>query len=158
MNLATQKRFWSRVSKIGFIHPTYGQCWEWTGNLCVGYGGISINSQYCYAHRVSWEIENGPIPPGLQVLHHCDNRKCVKPAHLFLGTKKDNYIDSKTKDRHSRGERSGQSKLTDKQVLEIRRRYRPGDRKASLSVLAREFGVHPPAIYKIVKRIHWRHI
>jgi len=84
------ERFWERVCKL----PGEGACWEWTGfRNPGGYGTIGKGgdkSPKLLAHRVSWEIANGPIPPGLYVLHHCDNPGCVRPSHLHLGTDADN--------------------------------------------------------------------
>jgi len=71
-----------------YIIQPYG-CYEWTGYLSNGYGSLNRKA----AHRFSWELYNGPIPEGMQVLHKCDNRKCVCPNHLYLGDDSDNGID-----------------------------------------------------------------
>ena len=76
-----------------------GKCWDWQGAICVGYGTIGNKYKYRGAHRYSWELSNGPIPKGLCVLHKCDNRRCVNPDHLFLGTKGDNNRDRVKKGR-----------------------------------------------------------
>jgi hypothetical protein len=87
-------RLWDRVD-------TTGECWEWQGALYpAGYGIIGLDGGSHATHRLSWEIVNGPIPDGLFVCHKCDNRKCVRPDHLFLGTQKDNMRDMIAKGRH----------------------------------------------------------
>lgn len=96
---ALAERFWEKVRRVG---PS--SCWEWTAHCDRrGYGEIGSSGNrgkpHLRAHRVSWEIHNGPIPDGLFVLHRCDNRKCVNPHHLFLGTAKDNTQDMLAKGR-----------------------------------------------------------
>lgn len=80
---------------------TESGCWIWTGVLSgsTGYGVTSKQYQRLSVHRVSWEMANGPIENGLFVLHRCDVRSCVNPAHLFLGTAKDNFHDAIRKGR-----------------------------------------------------------
>ena len=86
-------RFWSKVL-IG------DDCWEWQGGLARGYGAFHDGTHQVVASRFVWELKNSPIPNGLWVLHKCDNRKCVRPSHLFLGTAKDNTQDSIRKGRY----------------------------------------------------------
>lgn len=90
------ERFWSRVKKP--VEPE--ACWEWTGHRDRdGYGELRVCGRPKRAHRVSWELTHGDIPPGLLVCHACDNPSCVRPGHLWLGTKSDNARDSYAKGR-----------------------------------------------------------
>lgn len=87
------ERFWQKVKKSD-------SCWEWQGaNVPKGYGIIGKDGRNQYAHRVSWELHTGVIPKGLLVCHHCDNPKCVRPDHLFVGTHQDNLRDMSRKGR-----------------------------------------------------------
>lgn len=90
------QRFWDKVNKTE-------DCWEWIGAIRgnSGYGCIKINGKNQNAHRVSWELSFGKIPVEKLVCHHCDNRRCVRPDHLFLGSYTDNILDSFSKGRVS---------------------------------------------------------
>lgn len=134
-------------------------CWEWTGLLSnLGYGKIGFKGKTKLVSRLVYEIFVGDIPKGLLVCHTCDNRKCINPDHLFLGTPKENMHDmiDKGRDKKCKGISHPTSKLTEKDVLEIRSKYVP--RKNSYPKLAKEFGVADTTIEKIIKRKAWTHI
>lgn len=95
--LSAAERFWARVRKL----PDDG-CWLWTGGVNVGYGAIWMNGNNMGAHRFSWELHLGAIPQEIFVCHKCDNRLCVRPSHLFLGTNADNQRDCVQKGRFTR--------------------------------------------------------
>lgn len=97
--------FWLDVDLNGpLVRPDLGECWIWTGAR-MRYGYFQYGKKLIGAHRVAWELRNGPIPDGLYVLHRCDNPPCVRPDHLFLGTAADNTADmvAKGRYRHSTG-------------------------------------------------------
>lgn len=154
-------------------------CWPWQGARGdYGHGQISSGGKHgrlLQAHRVAWELEHGPIPDGLKILHECDNPPCCNPRHLFLGTQADNMADMARKGRWSangprralrgeehplrrnpaaaaRGERVGGAKLTEELVRMIRSSRR------SQRDLARELGVDRRTISFIRQGKTWRHV
>lgn len=155
ISLKTTKRFFEKVRKGK--HPD--DCWEWlTSKTFQGYGKFSYKGMLGGAHRMSWRIEYGEIPGKLCVLHHCDNPECCNPKHLFLGTRGDNVRDAIKKGRRARlvGEQTGSSKLTEKEVLEIRQIYK--DELMSQNELARKYRVTQANIWFILHRKSWTHI
>lgn len=133
-------------------------CWIWKG--CInrkGYGEINPGgrSSARRAHRIAYELFVGPIPKGLLVCHKCDNRACVNPEHLFLGTAADNTKDMVAKGRAkgSPGESHRSAKLTAVQVKDIRERAQRGELQ---KILAKEYGVNRDEISRIVNRKRWR--
>ena len=143
------ERFWEKVNIKGF-----NECWEWmAGRHWDGYGGFWISGKSFKAHRVSWMLQFGKIPKNKFVLHTCDNKSCVNPKHLWLGTHRDNMDDMVRKNRQAKGKDNKSTKLTMVQVREIRNRYIPY--KCSGRKLAREYGVAPSRIWNIVNRRSW---
>jgi hypothetical protein len=136
--LPLAERFWHHVRKCAL-----DGCWEWHGAIARGYGHISEGGRRGRArsaHRVSWELHHGPIPSSLYICHRWDNRRCVRPDHLFLGTHADNMRDMLAKGRHipHLGEVNGRAKLTRADVVAIRSRWRSG---VGLSII-REWEPH----------------
>jgi len=133
-------------------------CWEWIGARYsgTGYGMLGVGNRPHGAHRVSWEVNCGPIPSGMSVLHRCDNRGCVRPDHLFLGTPADNTADMMAKGRNgfssTRGMRHPNAKLTDDNARMI---------KASPLIdsdLAWRLGVSKQVIGAVRKGKTWKHV
>lgn len=147
-----EERFWKRVDRSS-------DCWEWTGPLMWnGYGTMPVKAANGWrpvpAHRVAWGITHGSIPDGLHVCHHCDNRRCVRPDHLFLGTQQDNLTDMVVKGRSSAGERNGQSKLTWDQVREARRLR--AEEGIPVDTLAARFGVAKYPMWALLNGRTWK--
>lgn len=143
-------RFWSKVEK------TPG-CWEWRGaRKPTGYGSFKHKGRTRQAHRVAWALTHGEPPRHLVVMHKCDNRGCVNPAHLRLGTQAENVADAVRKGRHQRGSRNGKAKLTEAEVYEIRRLYLEGGQ--TYAGLARMYGVSPDQIKAINQGTAWPHV
>lgn len=144
------ERFFAKVRK------TPG-CWEWkAGYFDKGYGAFRLGGKLRKAHRVSWEMHNGEIPEGLKVLHECDNPKCVRPEHLFLGTDQDNADDRAAKGRTAIGAACHKTKLTPENVREMRRlRVREG---VPFYKLGERFGVSAPTAQRAISGLSWRHL
>lgn len=88
-----EDRFWAKVDRGD-------GCWRWTAGCdSSGYGSLKTGQTKVSAHRLSWQLHHGPVPPGQNVLHRCDNPRCVRPSHLFLGTQADNIADMLAKGR-----------------------------------------------------------
>lgn len=147
----TEELFWIKVEKSD-------GCWLW--KACrdkTGYGVFHMNQKKLPAHRYSWMLHKGPIPEGLWVLHRCDNPPCVNPAHLFLGTVKDNVADMVAKNRQGcqSGSENPRSKLTESDIPKI---FRCRSNGLTQQQIANLFGVKQPAIGKILTRKGWTHV
>lgn len=144
-----EERFWEKVDR-----GEPGECWEWQGATDTGgYGRIHVDGRDEGTHRVSYELEHDEKPGDDWVLHHCDNKPCVNPNHLYLGDRSEN-----TKDMYDRGQRSGTgeknppAKLTNAEVKEIRARVEDGETQYEL---ADEFDVSQSTISHIVTGYNW---
>jgi hypothetical protein len=134
-------------------------CWQWTGSRdSDGYGVFGVSGKTAKAHRFSFEYHVGTIPSGLEVMHRCDNPSCENPAHLRLGTNKNNIDDRHAKGRDAKGEGHGRALLTEDDVRAIRRRYKPGCSRNGIAALSREYGMSKGAIYHIVSGRNWKYV
>lgn len=138
-------RFWAKVDRLG---PD--ECWRWTGgSRGVGYGAIKIERRAYDAHRVAYLITKGEVPVGRLVMHTCDNRACCNPAHLCVGTHRDNSIDAIQKGRIVNPHRIRTVPLTDEQMRELFEKFSRGVGKLQL---AREYRVPVTSMYRVLKK------
>ena len=127
-------------------------CWMYLGPPdSSGYGQTMVSG--LSAHRLAYRLYVGPIPPGLVVRHKCDIRLCVNPAHLTVGTQKDNIQDAVAKGRMASGERNGKAKLSEKDVSEIRQLYQSGYTQQKLGKL---YNVAHSTIGRILSSTTWK--
>ena len=151
-------RFLSKIYKSSdcWIY-TAGKDWDGYGAFCVTTDGIEFSWR---AHRYSYQLHKGPIPDSLLVLHSCDNPSCVNPAHLFVGTSKENTHDMIAKGRRKtvylKGELSGRAILTAEKVLVARKLHY--ESKQSFRKIAEFFGVSVGCIQHAVTGKNWKHI
>jgi plasmid maintenance system antidote protein VapI len=150
-NCITPELFWSKVAI-----STPDECWIWQGRKPEGYGRIFLDGKTYPAHRIAYELTNGPIPEGLLIRHKCDNPPCCNPAHLLPGTLLDNVMDrvERGRTRWFTGENVYCAKLTDENVAYIREQYQL--RQMSQPALARKFGVTVAAISSVVRNKSWK--
>ena len=152
-------RFWSHVNKHGPVpthQPQLGHCWVWTGAIYKsGYGLFSlVSGSTTRAHRFANFLAHGPVPKGLLVCHHCDNRICVRDSHLFRGTQKQNMADAISKSRLAVGERNGNSRFTRANVMKMREAFANGEPMCSLQ---KRFTIDRTQLAKILRGKLWPH-
>lgn len=147
------------------------QCWEWAAATGTsGYGRFRLHGDVIWAHRYAYEAEVGPIPAGLFVCHRCDNRACVNPAHLFLGTNDENMADMRAKGRSAtgdrngswtsparrpRGARNGAARIDERDTVAIRHLRSSGVRQLDV---AGRFGISQSTVSRISARKTWTHV
>ncbi len=133
--------------------------WNWTGRLDdFGYGDLDYKNKHHKAHRVSFMLHNSldKIPDDVEIMHSCDNRKCINYQHLSMGTHSENMRDCKNKGRAARGELSGRAKLTEEQVREIFKLKWSGEK--SVRQLAKDFQMGTSTINVICNGKSWKHL
>lgn len=147
-----EERFWAKVEKTS-------TCWLWQGYCSPnGYGSIGSGNKNSpvLVHRLSYEIYFGEIPDGLLVLHKCNIKKCVNPGHLKVGTNQDNTNDALDAGNIHQGSKCWNSKLTERQVITIRKLLATGD---YLQIeLADLYNVSDTLMSDIKTNKVWRHI
>jgi len=148
-------RFLSKVRKT----PT---CWLWVGaTRGPGYGAFGVKREGKWlqhlAHRIAWQLFKGPIPPAKCVLHRCDNRACVNPKHLFLGTFQDNTDDMLRKGRFTpaRGSDQGSAVLVEERIVDIFMLHQNG---WTQKAIGQQFGISQQGISDVLRRKTWRHV
>lgn len=147
MRKKAEERFWDMVSKSS-------ACWQWTGaTFKSGYGMFRYQGRLWRASRLAYTLATGPIPTGKNVCHSCDNRLCVRPGHLFVGTPKENSEDAVQKGRQSRGEARWNARMTAERAKDMRERYAAGATQVNL---AEVFGIDQTTVCQILKGKTWR--
>lgn len=174
-----QERFWEKVQQTE-------TCWSWTAASMNGYGLLQVARRPVRAHRLSWELHFGEIPEDMDVLHKCDNRGCVRPDHLYLGTDVENARDRVLRGRTARGARHGSqtkpesrprgrqhwarqrphevprgercatSRLTEEVVRSMKAEYLHGD--VSQAWLAKKYGLSLNHVGRIIRGEAWAHV
>jgi hypothetical protein len=152
-----ENRFWERVDKNGpVVRAELGQCWIWTGGKnAAGYGLVVCEHRAHLAHRMSFELTTGEKLEDLCALHKCDNPPCVRPDHLFKGSRNDNTQDMLNKGRHRVKrwtETHPNAKLTSGQIAEIQKLYAAGITQIEL---ADRFCTSQSNISRIVRKEAW---
>jgi hypothetical protein len=150
-NNITGERFWNKVA----LTADKNRCWIWQGGLHRrGYGRIKIIAHYHLAHRIAWFLFHNKHPEG-NLLHSCDNPPCVNPNHLREGTLQENVADQMKRGRHVCGEKSPFAKLTESEVVEIRRLIPCGMLQKNI---AKQFNMSESKISDIKNRRSWSHV
>ena len=142
-DMSDENRFMAKVKKTGY-------CWEWVGALLkTGYGQFWYKKKMTRAHRVSYMLFTGMIPEDMNVCHTCDNRACVNPQHLFLGTAQENTLDSVKKGRWAT------AKLNADAVADIRERLLRGENQHNIADIV---GVNQSQISRINTGTRWWYV
>ena len=143
-----EDRFWELVDQSG-------DCWVWMGATDqAGYGRFgSTPHRMERAHRFAYETEVGPIPPGMFVMHRCDNPPCVRPSHLAVGTALDNNRDATQKLRNARGDRHGRKRIDSATAALIRSSRAAG---RPLAEVAATYGVSEATVSRIAHGLIWK--
>jgi hypothetical protein len=145
-----EERFWLKVDR-----RSPDECWPWRGqkSTVMGHGLLKSGPRGQVrqegAHRVSWELHNGPIPEGKNICHTCDNPPCVNPSHLYPGTDTENMRDRDTRGRH------GGAKLTPRDVRAIRARRALGERCLTI---ATDYGISEGQVSMAARRLSYKHV
>jgi hypothetical protein len=155
--IPVEERFWNKADTSG----GKATCWLWqAGCTDDGYGQIKVQGSTRLAHRIAWELTNGSAPNAMCVCHHCDQRACINPSHLFLGNRADNTADMLAKDRdawiHRRLADRPRQPLNRQRVIEIRQRANAegmGSRR-----IARELGIPRGTVLHVLRGTTWRDV
>jgi len=154
------ERFWNKVDKNGpSLKKEMTNCWLWKGAIDKsGYGIMCMKKHFkrqTSAHRISWTLINGKIPELKEICHKCDNPRCVRPDHLFVGTHKENMNDRDGKNRNAKGELNGRSKINSNDVIKIRKLSESGLKYTKISNM---YKIDRKTVKDIVVRKLWKHV
>lgn len=158
---ATVERFWNKVEELDFHGGLEAKgvttgCWQWMAKSQNkdGYGQFTVNKKLYLAHRFSYLIHYGDIPQDLCVCHWCDNKKCVNPQHLYLGTHQENVTHAVKNGLSARGIRNGKAKLNEAKVTRLKSKFARG---WSIGKLSRFYGLDWNSVQDILTGKNWKY-
>lgn len=156
------RQWLSENYEVGSVHPVLGTpCWNWLlSKFYTGYGVLNLKGTSSNIHRLAYVMSKGRVGQ-LHVLHACDNRCCINPGHLWLGTNADNVNDREAKGRNVNlpvGEEHWCAKITEEVVRQIRSEYIRGSSDHGIVALSAKFHISVAQVGKIVIRKMWKHV
>ena len=153
----SQPRSIEETMEIYVPNRNANECWEYQGHRDKrGYGRMYLNCKQGFAHRYIYQHFKGDLKPGQLLRHTCDNPPCVNPDHLIPGNDADNMRDMVERGRQAKGSRHRAAKVTESQVMEMRRQYARGN--VTMQQLATRYGLTLTPVSQLIRGVTWKHL